>query len=100
MLKGENTADCAFATKGRPAMMCGFQSGMSGSRSRVQRANGMKTSLWSAISKLLPSGGTSAGCDVVQGVALQSESDGDSVHPGRRPWPTMRTDSTAYMAAA
>ena len=79
---------------GQP-MMCGFQSGTSGRRSRVQRANGMNTSLASASSKLLPSGGTSAGRDSAHGEALQSESEGDSVQPGSSPCPTMRTESSA-----
>jgi hypothetical protein len=34
-LNGDRTADCPFAKCGRPSPTCGFQSGTSGSRSRV-----------------------------------------------------------------
>jgi hypothetical protein len=49
-LKGEKTADCMLATNGRPPMMCGFQSGMSGRCARVNCRNGKKTSVASASS--------------------------------------------------
>jgi hypothetical protein len=49
-VKGENSAVCALATNGRPAMMCGFHSGTSGSGPRAHCANGWNTSTASAIS--------------------------------------------------
>ena len=49
-VNGENSADCALATNGRPAMMCGFHSGTSGSGPRAHSANGWKTSTASACS--------------------------------------------------
>ena len=94
-LNGEKSADWALPTNGRPPMMCGFQSGTSGSCSRVQRMYGTNTSLASASSKLLPSGGTSAGREESHGAALQSESDGESVRSGSRPCPTISTARNA-----
>ena len=49
-VNGENSADCALATNGRPPMMCGFHSGTSGSGPRAHSANGWKTSTASACS--------------------------------------------------
>ena len=49
-VNGENSADCALATNGRPAMMCGFHSGAPGSSARAYCMNGWNTSTASACS--------------------------------------------------
>ena len=57
-------ADWALARKGRPAMMCGFQSGTCGSSARVYCRNGWNTATASASSSSSRAPGTSAGRDV------------------------------------
>ena len=94
-VNGEKTADCAFATNGRPAMMCGFHSGMCGSASRTYWKKGWNTVTASAVSKFAPPHRTPDGAESVHGAVLHSMSELDSARPGRRPCPTKTSESTA-----
>ena len=49
-VNGENSADWAFATNGRPPITCGFHSGTSGIGPRAHWPNGWNTSTASACS--------------------------------------------------
>ncbi len=84
-----------MARNGRPAIRCGFQSGMSGSAARENSKKGWNTATASASSKLAPSGLTPGGVNAVQGVIVQLPSELESVRSGSSPWPTNTSDSSA-----
>ncbi len=81
-------------------MMYGFQSGMSGSTSRVYCRKGTNTRAESINSKFDPSTGTPVGAELDQGAELQSRSAPDSVRPGNSPGATNVSASSPYTAAA
>ncbi len=99
-LNGENTADCALPTNGRPSMMCGFHRGASGSRSRVYRMKGSNCVPGSPSWKFVPVYRTDAGFSAFHGIESQRKSDPDSVFPGSSAGDTNPSARTAYSAAA
>ena len=69
-LKGEKTAFCVSARKGRPRRCGGSRGDASGTRRRAYCANGWNTTTESASSKFAPSPWTSAGRSAFQGTSL------------------------------
>jgi hypothetical protein len=69
-VNGDSVADCRFAWNGRPPMMYGFHSGMSGNDARVCCMKSCHICTASVCSRLEPSSGTSSGRLVSHGVAV------------------------------